>query len=304
MNSDQQKILPWFDPGDKRDYFYVTWNMTRKCNYNCSFCPFHDNKQELRSGAELDRIARWIVDAIPADSSRTMVTIFGGEPSLYKELPNIVRNLRAMGIHNVVVYTNLSQEGIRYRALTDMTGVEIMTTWHEQFISAELYLRKLQFIWPDGNPHVEVRVMDCDPNYHELINTAKRCGFRTSVGSLHHNRDKQRKPEPTGGIVDSGKWKNMIDKDDHGFTGWTCLSGCRAVYIEDNGDVFPCQSIAHAGNQGKMDNSAFFLGNILDRDPIKLGDPMRCPMKRCSLGLPITKYKQEDEHARATVHQF
>jgi organic radical activating enzyme/GNAT superfamily N-acetyltransferase len=71
--------------GDKNIYDGYMIDVTGKCNLNCRYC-YHDKLDEFKSADE-------IISDAKKHAHLTPYILTGGEPTLYKELPRIVREL-------------------------------------------------------------------------------------------------------------------------------------------------------------------------------------------------------------------
>ena len=78
-------------------------HVTNKCNLSCPFCYSNsrlDGKYELDYKKVLEFLSQ-----IPKEQ-RDSILISGGEPFLYKDLPQFTQALNGMGFPNIVVITN------------------------------------------------------------------------------------------------------------------------------------------------------------------------------------------------------
>ena len=93
---DYKDIIAMESTRDK-DYYYVHWNIGKRCNYDCIYCP--DKLHDLTSPhRDLDSL-KSIADKIELNSPRERVRIWftGGEPTLIKELPALIAARTAGG---------------------------------------------------------------------------------------------------------------------------------------------------------------------------------------------------------------
>jgi molybdenum cofactor biosynthesis enzyme MoaA len=87
-----------FQPIEKNRYDSVMVDITNRCNLSCQCCYHPDrNDQELSLEAFSDLMKR-----LPGP---TTIKISGGEPTLHREFPQMVRVAHALG-HNVVILSN------------------------------------------------------------------------------------------------------------------------------------------------------------------------------------------------------
>lgn len=83
----------------------VNWHITYECNYRCSFCffraPSRESNDSIRLRISLEDAARLI--NLLACAGVTRVNFAGGEPTLVKEFPDLVRLAHDSGIVTTVV---------------------------------------------------------------------------------------------------------------------------------------------------------------------------------------------------------
>ena len=83
----------------------VNWHITYECNYRCSFCffraPSRESNDSIRLRISLEDAARLI--NLLACAGVTRVNFAGGEPTLVKEFPDLVRLAHDSGMVTTVV---------------------------------------------------------------------------------------------------------------------------------------------------------------------------------------------------------
>lgn len=86
-------------------------SLLNTCNLACVYCCFgnEDSKENYRSGKnqalEADELLK-LIAKLHERLDLSVVRLTGGEPLLYKELPELVRGIRDLGIHNLKLTTN------------------------------------------------------------------------------------------------------------------------------------------------------------------------------------------------------
>lgn len=84
--------------------FYVTWNVTNRCNLNCKYCS---NESEFNSNAELTKNEKLkLVDKLASGGVRHLY-LLGGEPTLIEGFNEIVDRILSKGM-----YLSFSTNGI------------------------------------------------------------------------------------------------------------------------------------------------------------------------------------------------
>lgn len=86
------------------DYVYVDWDITSRCNFSCYYCnpEAHDGKYNF---PELDT-AKNFVDKVQEEykdiKKFAVYNIFGGEPTIWRELSDFSKHVKAVNPKNIV----------------------------------------------------------------------------------------------------------------------------------------------------------------------------------------------------------
>lgn len=88
---------------EDRDLFSISWNLSDVCNYKCTYCGDDLNGGKFKFPS-MDRIQGFI-SAIERSTAgrRVLFELKGGEPTLWRELPDLVNRLRSRGWQSVLV---------------------------------------------------------------------------------------------------------------------------------------------------------------------------------------------------------
>ncbi|MHA1817077.1 MAG: radical SAM protein [Candidatus Heimdallarchaeaceae archaeon] len=146
--------------------YQILWDLTRRCNYNCSYCwPYVHNKTDkfLRTEMILDTCERLIYEW--AGSEQIRFGFGGGEPTLHPQFIEIVKYLRENN-QWVLVTTNGSMpptfwlEAVKYINSINMSA-------HFEQINKDKFLANLQIMMDhhdkvDNDHWIEVKLM-CPP---------------------------------------------------------------------------------------------------------------------------------------------
>ena len=88
-------------------------HVTDKCNMHCPFCYSSSGDKGVKKLDKTKIIS--FVEKIPADERKNII-ISGGEPLLYEELPELVKELKTLGFHTTVI-SNGTVESEKYDAI-------------------------------------------------------------------------------------------------------------------------------------------------------------------------------------------
>lgn len=293
------KMLPWFDPNDTQDYFCLTWNITKKCSFKCPYCAYCEKTNDLSpelTDSQFEIVASWISKNFQRDHQYTQITLFGGEPTTNRIQCTFAVMTACEIAQHVVLFTNLNAPLIFYQSLLRLkSNLQFTVTFHEHKYKAAKFIDDLLCL-SEYRDRINVIVTDHDPSSEKVKEQLTQMGFIVNYlkiihcGNLHLNRQ-QTLNEGTHLLTGDGWNKHVNDHTNH-FTGWTCLAGKNNLYVECNGDVFPCQgqsASSHILSQHEKVAKPYF--NILNQpDAIPLYKSTICPRKKCRLELYLSKY--------------
>lgn len=139
---------------------FLSIDLTKKCTNNCIFCIV-EGRNEIAKDQNIDDIKDFL--SLYKDKGYTSVNLHGGEPTLYKELDNLIDIINELGYRHIVIQTN----GVR---LED-----------EQFVKNLIANNVKLFV---------VSMHDCIAEYHNKVTKSTNSFQRASNGIksiLQHN---------------------------------------------------------------------------------------------------------------------
>lgn len=290
-----KKVLPYFDQEDTQDYFCLTWNITRKCSFCCPYCSFFDNNTGSLSDEDFHKVGQWIENNFVKDKRHTQLTIFGGEPTLNPKQCEFAIGYAAKVANLVNLYTNFQMDkDTYYEWMEKYSQLSLLLTFHEHKYPADKFIEDVK-MFKNFVHRVNVTVTDKDPSSAHVKEVLKGEGFNVidlKIIPCRHQGEHKNSIEGTKNIVDTESWNKFVNDPGSGFLGWTCLAGKNNLYVEWNGDVYPCQGVSPSHNtQGY---SMPKLMNILEspnRKPIL--KETTCIRKKCRFELYLSKYKND-----------
>ena len=131
-----------------QEAFAVHWLMTRRCNFDCSYCPdfYHDRSAEDHSLAKLQQAWLKIVDSTKhIDSIRYSVSLLGGEPTLNPDFIPFLKWLKQEYADQIVelgVITNGSANEKIYLEMIELCNWITFST-HSEFMSERKFFRNV-----------------------------------------------------------------------------------------------------------------------------------------------------------------
>lgn len=122
-----------YENKDKENWFLVSWTLSNKCNYRCSYCPEH-----LHSGytgqPEWQTVERFIKQfSVP--NKELCYRISGGEPTYWKHFEDMAHLVKSLG-HTFSFMTNGSQSVEYYKSISKSTD-GIIISYHPEFADVE-----------------------------------------------------------------------------------------------------------------------------------------------------------------------
>jgi MoaA/NifB/PqqE/SkfB family radical SAM enzyme len=260
---------------------YVVLWITFQCNYKCSYCPvvtkFDYGKIFTRKDEKTPD--QWItaLEKLP----RARIYISGGEPFIYKGLPDLINNQSKHVVTGVV--TNASAPAKVYERVKKK--IQLNLSFHPEFTSQDEFLRKIQELkeltqfslvvnivaTPDNLPIIaamNARLVDQNVTLHVDPLVDPDMQFQYS--------DEELRTLMT--VLTRGR-KNSLDRLNYrSYKQKKCSAGRNYINIMPNGDVFRCaggfeymlsplrKSILENGPSAPYDATLFSMGNIFDEN--------------------------------------
>jgi organic radical activating enzyme len=285
-----------------RPLFNVSWILGRFCNYKCSYCwPYaRSDKMDYQT---LD-VYKNTIDEIKRQARANGFTQFhwsfsGGEPTAYKQLPELVKHLDELEstYQSIHMTTNLSPGSKWWKNWCTNTELlqrrSITASFHAEFAREQEFGDKcLQLMYE--RVHVTVNQVMVPEHFFETLERCNRLRSRGINVTL-----KPQSNDTATAIVDGyspemvkimqddfeqqegfqirltdGKNDYFIDQAErfnalgfNSFTNWTCNSGYQSVIIRGN-EVKRAYS-CHEAPLGTLDDFTLF------------SEPKKCITARC-----------------------
>ncbi len=229
----------------------------RRCNLSCAYCNEYDSTSKPVPLAVIEKR----IDQL-ARLGTTVVTISGGEPTLYPELDELIGYIRSRGMIAGLITNGylLTAERIQRlnRAGLDHMQISIDNVMPDEVSKKSLKVldRKLQLLAEHADFHVNINsvVGGGTHNPHDALvvgRRARQLGFTSTVGIIHDG-DGQLRPLATKEREVFLKMKHMgrrsysrldyfQDRIALGLPNeWQCRAGARYLYICEDGLVHYC----------------------------------------------------------------
>lgn len=127
----------------KQDTFWIHWNLSKRCNFNCSYCSdtLHDFTSPHRSLENLISIAKKIQKNIPDKKIRVWFT--GGEPTTNPNFLEFCKYLKENGVTHIGLNSNGSRNVKYYSELIKYVN-KIQFSSHFEFMAVDKFLENLE----------------------------------------------------------------------------------------------------------------------------------------------------------------
>lgn len=294
------KVINRWDHGNA---VKVEWNLGKRCNYDCSYCPseIHDNTS-LHTDIET---LKSCVDQLISLGKPIRLSFTGGEPCVHPKFEELIKYARYKGIHWISVTTNgtlpfefydkLSVDQYVFsihfeydwrrvvntiQKINESRPVKLVTQimCHHDHMTAAIQVRAMmlqaeipstmrRIRWTKGNHDLfdDMRYNACDL---ELI---KSCESTVQANTVIFYKNKPNEHLHANDII-----KLKLNQ----YKGWTCNAGIESLMINWDGDVH--RATCRVGGS---------LGNIYEGDFVVPNEPVTCDRNfcTCAADIPLTK---------------
>ncbi len=269
---------------------HVLFWPTFRCNYKCSYCTVVTkfNYGDLYPRESERTVDEWL--AAFAKLPPAMVYVSGGEPFLYRGLPEFVNRLERHTILGIVSNATVSTHV--YRQIK--APLHLNVSFHREYATEEAFLAKLVELQPYF--HLNVNIVATPENLPVIEHVRRRLeGKKISLhvdplvtpGFEYEQRDRQAldaqlTPDRKSNVTSQLNFADYETKE--------CSAGKNYINVLPNGDVFACfggASFTHSplvadilarGPDAPYDLRPYRMGNLFDAD-FRLRDaPMSCSL--------------------------
>lgn len=286
-----------------QDKIKVEWNLGKRCNYDCSYCPaeIHDNFSPHTDIEILKATADKLLSL-----GNVRISFTGGEPTVHPKFEELVNYCKHIGIGWVSVTTNGSRTPewyINQKPDHWVFSLHFADGNWRRVLSTIASVRKLKHLTP-----VMVNVMA----HHEYIEQAKDAvgilklqnipyvvrrirwteGDRDLFDDMRYHLDDLQWVKDNSSTVDSNvviddtkllHANDVIKLHLNKYEGWKCSAGLESLMINWDGEVH--RATCRVGGS---------LGNIYTGTFMQPTEPIICDRKfcTCAADIPITKVKE------------
>jgi MoaA/NifB/PqqE/SkfB family radical SAM enzyme len=298
-----------------KDYTFITWEVFNICNYSCSYCP-----EELHSGSfnaiELDDALYFFNEVFldhDHDSERRILSIGGGEPTLWKNLKSFINRLDDS--YSIELVTNGSRT-IRWwdEFINNVKLDRIVISVHMEYAKVPHIIELIELL--NCRTQLTVMILTTDQSqfgevchiYDHIKNSSSlKCSFRVKaiVDKKHGSYLSSNNEHIETMVINSNygdmKYSNdiimneqylninqvnsMISKNQNRFKDYKCFIGNKRIYITYDGSIYGASC-----STAKL----YRMGNIRDDVIKKFISPVRCRNEYCPCPPDIRIHKTNE----------
>lgn len=284
-----------------QDSIKVEWNLGKRCNYDCSYCPssIHDNTSP-HTDIEILKSA---VDKLVALNKPIRLSFTGGEPCVHPKFDELIRYAKHKGVPWISVTTNGTRPYEFYAGLpVDQYVFSIHFEYDWMRIASTLRkladMTKIKLIGQIMAHHdhmVPVKIVREILKQEQIPSTVRRIRWTEGDHDLfddmrYHPDDlhwiKEQDATVQGNcVIDDEKVihaNDVIKLHLNKYKDWTCNAGLESLMINWDGDVH--RATCRVGGS---------LGNIYENTFVAPSDPVICTRDwcTCAADIPLTKTK-------------
>jgi MoaA/NifB/PqqE/SkfB family radical SAM enzyme len=283
-----------------QDAIKVEWNLGKRCNYDCSYCPssIHDNTSPHTDIG----ILKSTIDKLAAIGKPVRLSFTGGEPCVHPKFDKLLHYARDHGIEWVSVTTNGTRPYEFYSTLPVdqyVFSMHLEYNWQRVFetgnrIISMTGINVIMQIMAHHDYVTQARMLKERCDAEGIPNTVRR--IRWTEGDHDLFDDMRYHPADLKWVKESGASvkpnviiddKQEIHANDviklhlNGYKGWSCNAGIESLMINWDGEVHRA-TCRVGGSLGNIYNDTFTIPTA----------PVICDRNwcTCAADIPLTKH--------------
>jgi hypothetical protein len=285
----------------------VEWNIGKRCNYDCSYCPsaIHDN---FSTHANIDILKKAAAQLINLGKP-IRISFTGGEPTVHPKFLDLVEYCKDIGVNWISVTTNGTLPAEFYR---NLPIEQILFSIHFEYDWTRV-VDTIKKVHSFANVNIIAQIMALDSKMDQVLqaraimlqdhipNTIRRIRWihddRDVFDDMRYNlRDLKWIKEQEATIKENTviflkeepdaprlmHANDIIKLHMNKYKGWTCNAGIESLMINWDGNVH--RATCRVGGS---------LGNIYEGNFVAPSKPVTCDRNfcTCAADIPITKYE-------------
>jgi len=292
---------------------YIDWSLGTLCNYACSYCPEQKHDGALK-WPDVDlalRFSEQVVNHYQNLNRRTIFKFTGGEPTLYRDLIDLLHRIKELGA-GAGVNSNGSRAVAWWDQATECLDFVILT-YHIEFADLDHFVSVAnRLLARKVTVHVNVTMLpdrfnECAERASALRSQCQGISlalkpllvdFKDQMYPYSDEQKKAMQPAPArenaarGGIrciygdgtSRVAEAREFILLDQNHWSSWGCNAGVESLAIRADGEIY--RAVCKQGGS---------LGNLRDRWFSFPVAPIRCAKDTCAClaDIKISKWRGE-----------
>ena len=286
-----------------QDQLKVEWNLGKRCNYDCSYCPseIHDN---FSPHTDIN-ILEATVDKLCEIGKPLRISLTGGEPCVHPDIEDLLDYFKRKDIFWVNLTTNGTRPANWYLQ-NEMYFNHLVFSLHFEY-DWQRVVRTINEFYDRTQTDFFVNIMahhDHMDSVRKVVKEFREKGIRFAVRRIRwtegdHNvfddmrydgndlewiisQDATAKANCRIDDVEIMHANDVIKLHMNKYKGWTCNAGIESLMINWDGDVH--RATCRVGGS---------LGNIYEGNFVAPSNPVTCDRDfcTCAADIPLTKIK-------------
>ncbi len=118
-----------YEDKTKENWFLVSWTLSNKCNYQCSYCP--DNVHNGTTGHPIWSTVENFINTFDISGKEICYRVSGGEPTYWKHFIDMAKLVKSKG-HIFTFLTNASQSVEYFKEINPYTD-GLIISYHPEY---------------------------------------------------------------------------------------------------------------------------------------------------------------------------
>ena len=252
-----------YQDSSKKDWFLVTWDLTDKCNYRCSYCPEYLNNGTV-GHPDFETTKQFVDRLKELLPNKTICYRFsGGEPTTWKHFIDLVKYIKSKNDY-VSFLSNGSRKVSYYNEISDYTDGMILS-YHPEYSDVNHFIEISKVM----KSPVAVNLMLLPENFKQTCDLAEHLYNNTNLAiwpkivldKVHmSNQVISYTSEQLDYIKDWPYFRKLDDSKIHRgellldgtivsandlilkglnkHNGWTCYSGIDQINVSISGEIY------------------------------------------------------------------
>lgn len=246
------------------DKFNILAFVCDKCNYDCWYC--YNKKPRSNKLLNLNTLFLFIKNIKRKIKKCIEVDLIGGEPTLHPELYNFCKKINQNFSDIIVtIYTNFSLPVEQIKRYVN-ENVKFEASWHSKNYD---FFKKIALFDPQCFRAITIMFepefsnfcidrynylrknrydVDLQPIIYENENNLYTDIQKQQFNKIIDNDDKLFKLKYDNGKEEIVSHNQILLKTNYNYKRWLCSAGIDLLYIDCNGNIYPCPGVAQLKN--------------------------------------------------------